>query len=136
MPDLLTNSVTFKIDDEEFVFRAPSPLDMARVGVIAGSIRRELDPAGLGNEVCIDWQTSTLIESMAIMEVLLERGPKWAYSEKEDRSGKKHVVVDRVAFPPNKTNVLRQIPSKFSEEVSRFLAGGDTGGQSTSEENI
>jgi len=125
MADILTNTIKVTVEKEDFEFRVPSPKDYARMGVVAGAIRRSYDPQGVGSEYSVDDFTATVVRAMAIMAVCLEKSTaKWAFSEVKDRNGDVKVIVDPEAFPPQATKIIVQIPFKFDEEVSRFLEGG------------
>lgn len=137
MPDILDNTVTVTVGGDTFEFRLPSPLDMAKIGMVASSIRREADPAGLGYEEGLDWQTAVLIRAMATMVVLLERSSaKWAFSEVRDAKGVATVSVDHKKFPPKASLVLPEIYDKLQEEVSRFLSGGTANGDAAGTETV
>lgn len=137
MPDVLDNSVTVKLNGEDFVFRVPSPLDMARIGMEAAAIRRTLDPQNIGNEDCVDWQTAQLIRSLAIMKVLLEKSSAaWAFSEVTDAKGSKTVSVDITKLPPKAYKTLQVLGDEALQAIDRFLEGGTGDEQPVSAETV
>jgi len=137
MPDILDNSVTVKVGDDDFRFRVPSPMDMARIGMVAASIRREMDPAGLGYEDGLDWQTAVLVRSMATMTVLLEQSSaKWPFNEVRDARGNASVGVDYKKFPPTASTLLPEIYDKLQDEVARFLNGGVANANASGTETV
>lgn len=137
MPDILDNFVTVKVGEDTFEFRLPSPLDMAKIGMVATAIRRESDPSGLGYEDGLDFNSAILIRAMATMVVLLERSSaKWPFSEVRDAKGAATVGVDYKKFPPKSALILPEIYDKLQEEVTRFLDGGVANGDTSSAENM
>ncbi|MDE3023127.1 MAG: hypothetical protein KGI54_14975 [Pseudomonadota bacterium] len=126
MSDLLNNTITVKIGDDEFVFKVPSPKDYIQIGMHAAALRRAMDPQHIGNVQSIDAYTYELIQSVAVMQVCLQNSSaQWAYSEVEDGNGKASVQVNLDKFPPKAITVLAQINDQFEAEVSRFLSEGN-----------
>lgn len=137
MPDVLDNSVTISLYGEDFVLRVPSPLDMARIGVEAGAIRRTLDPLQIGNEECVDWHTAKLIRGLAYLKVLCEKSTAtWVFSEVDAGRGTKSVSVDITKLPPKSTKTLVELAEVAAQAIERFLEGGDQDGQPLSTETV
>ena len=125
MTDILENTIKITAEGEEFVFRVPSPKDYARIGIVAGAMRRNYDPQFIGSEYSVDQFTSELIRAMAIMVVCLEKSTaKWAFTPEKGKDGKESLVVDPDSFPPQATKILVQLPTLFDQEVGRFLGEG------------
>lgn len=135
--NVLTNTITVRVEDEDFEFRIPSPMDVAKIGSVAAGIRRKFDPEGIGYEDGLDINTIILVRAMATMEVLLEKSTaKWAFSETKDARGQVSVAVDSSKFPPTATGMLYEIYNKFQEEVTRFLGRGAGNAEPASAEPV
>lgn len=134
---VLDNSVTITVDGKDFQFRVPSPLDTARIGMVSASIRRRLDPDGVGSEEALDPSTALVIRGMAMMEVLLEKSSAtWAFSEVKDAKGVTKIAVDAGKFPPAATALLPAIYMEAQDAIARFLNPGAGDGIAPSAESV
>lgn len=122
---VLNNTLTITIgpddDREEFIFRVPTPMDKARLGVREAALRRALDPSGGGWALGVDDETFFLIRGMATMETLLDKASvTWPYTEFKPDRGDAELRVDCNAFPPGKEAAIAEIGRRFQEELDRF----------------
>lgn len=125
-------TLSIKIGEEEFVFRVPSPLDKAKVGVREASIRRELDPVSNGWAIGLDDETFFLIRGLALMEVLLDTASvKWPYSQD---GGKINVNIH--TMPAGKETVIAEVGRQFQETLDRFHGRGAGNTQPGVPENV
>lgn len=109
---------------EQFEFRVPTPLELARLGVREASIRRLVDPASGGWAQGLDDETFFLIRGMAVLELYLEKANvRWPYSEVKEGSEAK-VAVDITKFPPGKEPVIMEVGQRFKEALDRFHREG------------
>lgn len=137
MADILQNTVKITVEGEEFEFRVPSPLDVAKVGMRAAAIRRNADPDGIGFEDGLDIDTLLVVRAMATMDVLLERSSaKWALSEIKDTQGNVKVGADSNKFPAHVTPMLPVIYQEVQEAIKRFLGRGTGNGVATGAEDM
>jgi hypothetical protein len=134
MADLTQETFEVKVDDQTFVFRIPSPRDMARMGSRALLLRRQDSPDTMGSEWGLDGFSSDLYRGMALMETLLLRADakdNWPYTEKDGKP-----VVDSSKFPPSSTLLIPLIYRGFDEQLTRFHSGGAGDGQQSGEEAV
>lgn len=118
--DHLKPTVSVKVEDEEFVFRVPSPMDKAKVGIREASIRRELDPASNGWAMGLDDETFFLIRGLALMDVLLEEANvKWPYKQEGGS-----IRVDIHNLPVGKETVIAEVGRQFQDALDRFHGRG------------
>lgn len=137
MADVLTDTLTVTVGEDEFVFAIPTPIQQVQVGVRAAAIRRRFDPTGGGWEDGLDGAAYLLVRGMATMEVLLRRSSaKWPYSEGRDVNNKPEVRVDLDKLPPMASPIIVQVYQGFSEALGRFYTGGAGDNQHTGQKDV
>lgn len=122
-----TLTITLGEDEakEDFIFRVPTPMEKARLGVREASIRRQLDPMSGGWVVGVDDDTFFLIRGMAAFEVLLEKSSAtWPYSEFKPERGPAELRVDINLFPPGKEATITEVGRRFQEALDTFHRDG------------
>ena len=120
MTDILNPTITLEVGGDKFVFRVPTPLERAKVGVRESAIRRGLDPTGFVGD--LDFNTFFLIRGMAIMETLLtESSATWPFAGGDQKA---KPVVDIEKFPPGKESTIEEVGRQFQEALDRFHGQG------------
>jgi len=116
----MQTQITVNHDGDTYIFKIPNQRDYMRLGSTARYYRKLDDPDGIGSEEGLDPLTAILYEATAAFVVLLERGPKWCFTE--NKSGEPKVNPDN--FPEDAP--LFDVWRAFSDELARFRTG-DTG---------
>lgn len=112
-------TLTIKVGEDEFVLRVPSVMDKARIGMSEASLRRSLDPAGIGFGP-IDDDTYCLIRGMAVLTSLLDQSSaKWVWTRRDNK-----LVVDPEQFPAGKEDVVAEVGRQFQDALDRFHGKG------------
>ena len=99
MPELLQTTLEIPYKGEAFVFKIPSILDELKVGGRERALRIASDPSWNGFNGGLDWDTAAALRAAATFEVLLERGPEWAFTPGKD--GKPIVDIAQVSSDHN-----------------------------------
>lgn len=136
MADITQDSLTVVVEGQTFVFRIPSPRDMAKMGSRALSLRRQDAPDTGGFEFGLDPFTQDLYRGFALMETLLlqaDAKDNWPYSTGPEKD---KPVVDCTKFPAFVTDWIPRIYQGFDEALRRFLKGGIGNGEQSGEEAV
>jgi len=133
MSDVLTDTLTVRVGDDDFVFRIPTPIQQIQMGIRGLALRRRFDPMGAGWETGLDDPTYMLIRGMVLLEVLLKQSSaKWVYSEAPGADGRPNVAVNIDSLPPHATPIIIQVYQGFTEALATFFAGGTGDNQQSS----
>lgn len=125
MADVLTETLTVKAGEDEFVFRVPTPMQQIEIGIRGLALRRRFDPTGGGWEAGLDDATYMLIRGVVILEVLLKQSSaKWVYSETAGVDGRPTVAVSIDSLPPYATPIIIQVYQGFLEALATFFTAG------------
>lgn len=125
MADVLTDTLTITVGEDQFVFKIPTPIQQIEIGVRASALRRRFDASGAGWEDGLDTATYLLVRGMVILQVLLtQSSAKWPYTETRGADGKPIVAVDIDKFPPSASPIIIQVYQGFNDALARFFGGG------------
>lgn len=105
---------------EEFIFRVPTPLEKASIGVRSSALCRRMDPVA-GDVDRLDFETWCLVRGMVVMELFLEKANvTWPFSETKDAKGGITLAVDITKFPPGKEGTIAEVGASFQPALDRF----------------
>lgn len=121
--DVLKPTFSIKVEDNEFIFRVPTPLEKAKLGSREAAIRRSLD--GFGSAYGLDEDTFCLVRGMAVLELFLDKtNARWVYTETKPEKGPAKVVVDIEAFPPGTETIITEVGREFQAGLDKFHGRG------------
>ncbi len=120
--DILKDTLEVKVNGHSYEFKIPSFADEIKVGMVAKSIRRELDDTGgTGSPEGLDYGTFLMIQTAAQMQILLRKADvEWPWSPGPNGQP----VVDYRKWPLDKVDEASNIGFAFQSELSRFRNGG------------
>lgn len=134
MADVLSETLTVMVGDDEFTFKIPTPREQNRVKVRAAALRRQDDPTSMGWEEGLDWLTVDSYRGMATMEVLLKKSSTtWAFSPGENGT----MVCDSSKFPIScSTEFFQEVWQGFNKSLETFRKRGTGDGESAGSEAV
>ena len=98
-----------------YTFKVPSPMDQARVGIVARNLRREDDPESGGSDQGLDDLTALLYYASATFVVLYKRGDNdWVMTPSEGGTPE----CDPRAWGPDAP--VLEVFDAFTQELERF----------------
>ncbi len=136
--EVTADEISVEVKGRTYVFKVPSPLTWAAVGVRARDLRRSEglptssygDP---GDEDGLDIETILLFRGMALLERLLIRtDATWVGSS----DAKGMPVVDSKKFPSSAIPTIVEIAQRFNESLREFHEEGTGSNQSGSAEAV
>ena len=127
MADILTDTLTIKVNNDEFVFKIPSPREQNKVKLRAAALRRQDDPTSYGFEEGLDWISINSYRGMALMEMLLQKSSAtWAFTPGDNGV----MVCDSAKFPNTiGYETFAEVWATFSKSLDDFRGVGDKPGQ-------
>ena len=126
---VLKGKIEVEVGSEKFIFKLPSPRDVAKMGNRATAMRREDSPDFGGSEWGLDSLSSDLYRGMALFDILLVSANtknSWHLS----KTDKGAFVIDSSKFPPFATVTVVEAYRSFTEKHERFLDDRSPGGES------
>lgn len=123
--DIFQSVIPVKVRDESFEFKIPTIHDEIRIGARMRELQKKLDPAwdGFGT---LDFNTTYLLRACATFELLLQKGPKWCFSESRDAKDQPVVTCDTGVIPPARYDAMLAAYSNYSELLAFFREHGTT----------
>ena len=101
-----------------YVFRIPTPMEMARIGLVARNLRKSEDPDGDGSDAGLDDLSATYYYAFANFIVLYVRGDNnWVMTPDEGGTPECNPKNWGMDAP------FLQVFEKFIQELERFREG-------------
>jgi len=108
----------FEGQDMTYVFRIPTPMEMAKIGIVARNLRKSDDPDGNGSDEGLDDLSATYYYAFANFIVLYVRGDNnWVMTPDEGGNPECNPGNWGMDVP------FLRIFEKFIQELERFREG-------------
>ncbi len=120
MIDLVNNVITVPCEGESYALRIPTPFDQIAIGVKQKEILAKSYPNF--NPVNLDQFTESLLNGLALFEILITKGTTATWVWFADKNGKP--AVDSSKFPAEAIRIVLEVTNLFQNEFDKFLYPG------------
>lgn len=122
---LLQNTIEVEHNGNTYAFGIPSFRDEMALGMREREIRRAINPQDPSPQG-LDLDTFTMIQAAAVFELMLKQGPRWCFSEGEE----KVPVIDHTKWSAEHVEEVTAVWLKYTTAVSDFRSGRTANGRS------